>query len=367
VVKLKNLVFEAPLSVWHREGDMSELEKIDQAWMELALAEAERGVGFTSPNPSVGAVIVRHEKLLGKGWHKQAGQPHAEREAIADALKNHAPEDLVGATIYVTLEPCSTHGRTPPCTQGILEAGISRVVYGAEDPNPDHAGAAQVILESEGVAVTTGVLKEKCELLIRGFAKKQRTGLPWVLLKSAISLDGKITRPPGESQWLTSPESREMVQRLRFEADAVLTGGNTLRIDDPALTVRSPEFAHKTQPWRMILTRGEVGELPQNAQVFTDAWSERTLVTGGGDLKAALLRLADCGCNTVLVEAGGTLMSAFLQSGLADEVAIFYAPIITGGPDAGFKHLPENIKLKNPQFTQIGEDVLLRALISPAG
>ncbi len=350
-------------------GSVSEQNKTDEKWMRLALAEGERGVGLTSPNPSVGAVIVKEGNVLGKGWHTRAGKPHAEREAIADALETHSAKDLEGATIYVTLEPCSTFGRTPPCTQGILDMGISRVVYGAEDPNPDHAGAARTILELAGVSVSTGVLQEECEFLIRGFAKKQRTGLPWVILKSAISLDGRITRPPGESQWLTSPESREMVQRLRFEADAVLTGGNTLRIDDPALTIRSSQFldflesGQKMQPWRMVITRGEASDLPQNSQVFTDKWSDRTLVVGGGDLRGALLELAERGCNTVLVEAGGTLMSAFLEAGLADEVAIFYAPLITGGPDAGFKHLSQDISLKNPQFTQIGDDVLLRALI----
>jgi len=362
-IELENFVFEAGLRPVIEWGRMSDQTDIDQTWMKLALAEAGLGIGLTSPNPSVGAVIVRGGECLGRGWHSRAGQPHAERVAIANALKTHDACELVGATIYVTLEPCSTHGRTPPCTQGILEAGISRVVYGAEDPNPDHVGAARVILESKGVEVTTGVLKEECEFLIRGFSKKQRTGLPWVILKSAISLDGRITRPPGESQWLTSSESREMVQNLRFEADAVLTGGNTLRIDNPALTIRSPKLPKKPQPWRMVVTRGCRADLPPNAQMFTDEWAERTLVTEGGDLEAALLKLADCGCNTVLVEAGGTLMSAFLEAGLADEVAIFYAPLLTGGPDAGFTHLPQDIALKTPKFSQIGDDVLLRAVI----
>ena len=204
--------------------------KSDEVWMGLAIEEARKGVGLTAPNPPVGAVIVKDGTLLGQGWHKQAGAPHAEREAIADVLKSHPAEDLQQSTIYVTLEPCSSHGRTPPCCEGIVEAGITRVCFGAEDPNPDHAGIARKLLENEGVDVTTGICEEECLLLIRAFAKKQRIGLPWVILKSAISLDGRITRPAGESQWLTSLESREYVQGLRFKSDAVITGGNTLRV-----------------------------------------------------------------------------------------------------------------------------------------
>jgi diaminohydroxyphosphoribosylaminopyrimidine deaminase/5-amino-6-(5-phosphoribosylamino)uracil reductase len=339
-----------------------EIEK-DEAWMEQALVEARRGVGLTSPNPAVGSVIVRDGVLLGKGWHTGAGHLHAEREAIADVLKAHSPEVLKGSTIYVTLEPCSTYGRTPPCTQGILDAGILRVVYGAEDPNPNHAGAARKVLESAGVQVTTGVLEEACEFLIRGFSKKQKTGLPWIILKSAISLDGRITRPLGESQWLTSKKSREIVQRLRFEADAILTGGNTVRIDNPALTLRSASLPVKPQPWRMVVTRGKREDLPQNHQLFTDEYSNRTLIAEHGDLHAAIQTLANLECNSVLVEAGGTLMKAMLQAGLADEVAIFYAPLLTGGGDVGFPSLSDTISLSRPRFSQVGDDILLRAFV----
>ena len=336
---------------------------VDQTWMQLAIGEAKKGIGLTSPNPVVGAVIVKNDQILGKGWHTRAGLPHAEREAIADVLVNYPAEVMRGATIYVTLEPCSTHGRTPPCTQGILDAGISRVVYGAEDPNPDHAGAAKILLELEGVEVTVGVEKESCMKLIRGFAKVQQSGLPWVMLKSAISLDGRVTRPPGESQWLTSMESREMVQRLRFEADAIITGGNTFRVDNPALTLRSTALPAKAQPWRMVITRGKREDLPQQHQLFTDAHADRTLVQENGDLLAALKQLAERGCQSVMVEAGGTLMAAFLKAGLVDEVAIFYAPLLTGGPDFGFAGLPDDILLRDSEFTQIGDDILLRALV----
>lgn len=340
--------------------------KSDEDWMQLAINEARRGIGLTSPNPPVGAVIVKDHVLVGKGWHTKAGQPHAEREAIADALLQHDPATLIGSTIYITLEPCSSHGRTPPCTEGILDAGISRVVYGAQDPNPQHVGYARILLEENGVTVTTSICEPDCQVLIRSFAKVLATGLPWVILKSGMSLDGRITRPPGESQWLTSPESREHVQDIRFRSDAIITGGNTLRIDNPSLTVRnmnSVQSAQKTQPWRMVITRGKSESLPPDHRLFTDSHAERTLVQEGGDILSALKTLAEKGCNTVLVEAGGTLLGAFLDAGLADEVAIFYAPMITGGSDAGFAGLPSEIKLREQTFTRIGDDILLSALI----
>jgi len=363
-MRLKNLVFEGVSQSVLESSRMREENRTDSEWMQLALEEARQGIGLTSPNPAVGAVIVRDNQLiLGKGWHRCAGQPHAECEAIADVIKNHSPAALQGATIYVTLEPCSTYGRTPPCTQGILDVGITRVVYGAEDPNPSHAGAAKRLLEKAGVSVTTGIEEQTCQSLIQAFSKKQRTGLPWVLLKSAISLDGRITRPSGESQWLTSSASREMVQQLRFESDAIITGGNTLRIDNPALTVRSARYSKKQQPWRMVITRGNREDLPSESQLFTDEFSDRTLVQEHGNLQAALDVLATKGCNSVMVEAGGTLMSAFLKAGLVDEVAIFYAPILTGGPDFGIAELPNDIQLRDSQFFQIGNDVMLRALV----
>ncbi len=338
----------------------------DEDWMQLAISEAQKGVGLTAPNPPVGAVIVKDGMMIGKGWHQCAGKPHAEREAIAAVKQNHSLEAMIGATIYVTLEPCSTQGRTPPCTQGILDHGIKRVVYGADDPNPDHAGRAKSLLEEAGVSVTTGICQAECIDLIRPFSKAQLTGLPWIILKSAISLDGKITRPPGESQWLTSPESRQHVQQLRYTSDAIITGGNTLRNDDPALTIRDEAKLKQTgkkQPWRMIITRGDASSLSQSSQVFTDRYQDRTLVQENGDLLQALKKLVEKGCHTVLVEAGGTLMGAFIDAGLADEVAIFYAPMITGGDMPGFAGLEREVSLRESKFTQIGDDLLLSAFI----
>ena len=335
----------------------------DQYWMQLAITEARKGIGLTSPNPPVGAVIIKGKELLGKGWHSQAGKAHAEREAIADALRRDKKDILQGATIYITLEPCSSHGRTPPCTQAILDAGISHVIYGAKDPNPEHAGCAEVDLKAAGVSVTTGVCEQECQHMIRAFTKVQQTGLPWVILKSALSLDGRITRTPNESQWLTSPASREIVQQLRYESDAIITGGNTARTDDPALTVRSANLPKKKQPWRMVVTQGSKPDLPAGLQLFTDDHADRTLVQEGGDLHAALRTLVEKGCNSVLVEAGGTLMGAMLEAGLADEVAIFYAPMLTGGPNTGFAGSQIEWELRDQHFSCIGDDILLRASI----
>jgi len=193
----------------------------DAHWMHLALAEARKGIGKTAPNPPVGAVIVQNDILLGKGWHRAAGQPHAEREAIADAIRNHGADSLQGATIYVTLEPCSTHGRTPPCTQGIVDAGIRRVVYATVDRNPDHAGRADAILTDHQISVSSGTCREEAEKILRPFFKVRETGLPWIIWKTAMSLDGRITRPPGEGQWLTGEAARA--------AEALGIGLRTLR------------------------------------------------------------------------------------------------------------------------------------------
>ena len=210
----------------------------DIHWMQLALTEARNGMGRTAPNPPVGAVIVKDGILLGKGWHRAAGKPHAEREALADA----GQKDLRGATLYITLEPCSTQGRTPPCTQGIIDAGIGRVVYACVDRNPDHAGRADFLLHAAGIEVVSGICQEEAEKLLRPFFKVRETGLPWVIWKSAMSLDGRITRPPGEGQWLTGELARADVQMIRATVDAILTSGETVRRDKPALTIRDPEL-----------------------------------------------------------------------------------------------------------------------------
>lgn len=337
-----------------------------ELWMHRAIEEAGRGIGRTSPNPPVGAVIVRNGEELGTGWHRAAGQPHAEREAIRAVSKLHGEDALQGATIYVTLEPCSTVGRTPACTAGVIEAGISRVVYAATDPNPAHAGRADEVLRGCGIEVVSGVLAQEAGRLIRPFGKVQRCGLPWVMLKSAMSLDGRLTRPPGEGMWLTGPESRAEVQRLRASADAILTSGETVRRDRPRLDLRDPALLEgRVQPLRAVIT-GSPESLPQDAPLFCDEQSARTLIISGRDPEAALRQLVgDHGVNSVMVECGGRLAGALLDAGLIDELVVFMAPMLTAGPVTalGGEGLPDGSMLDEVRFEQFGQDVMMRGVI----
>ncbi|NIP93445.1 MAG: bifunctional diaminohydroxyphosphoribosylaminopyrimidine deaminase/5-amino-6-(5-phosphoribosylamino)uracil reductase RibD, partial [Akkermansiaceae bacterium] len=214
----------------------------DSEYMRRALELARRGLGLTSPNPPVGAVIIEDGRELGSGWHRRAGEPHAEIEAIRDAVSRGGQGALGNATLYVTLEPCSSVGRTGACTTAIRQAGLKRVVIGAGDPNPANAGRASGILQDAGIEVVEGIEEAACEELIRAFSKAQKTGLPWLIIKTAMSLDGRITRAPGEGPWISGEGSRADVQRLRFEADAILTSGRTVRADDPRLTLRGSEI-----------------------------------------------------------------------------------------------------------------------------
>ncbi len=334
--------------------------------MRDALAEARRGVGRTSPNPPVGAVVVAGGRAIGRGWHRRAGLPHAEREALVDAVRRTGAGSLRGATVYVTLEPCSTTGRTPPCTEALIEAGCRRVVWGSTDPNPRHAGRAEQVLAEAGVEVCPGVLAGECDALIRGFSMVQREGRPWVVVKSAMGLDGRLTRPPGEGQWLTGSEARHEVQRIRSEVDAVITSGETLRRDDPALTIRVPEFLEgREQPLRVVLTR-DPASLPPGARVFQDDWKDRTLVRGG-DLREILRELAEArGCCTVMLEAGGRLAGEFVDHGLADEMIVFLAPMVTGGdvPVLGGTGVAGPWKLRGVEFKRFGPDVMTRGIMS---
>lgn len=342
---------------------------VHEKWMLRALEEGKKGRGLTSPNPAVGAVIVKDEVELGSGWHRKVGRPHAEREAIADVINKHGAEALQGASIYVTLEPCSTKGRTGACTDGILENGIKTVIYGAVDPNPDHAGAADTLLRDKGVEVISEVLREQCEALLRPFAKRVTTGLPWVVAKTAMSLDGRITRPPSEGQWLTNPESREVVHQLRAKVDAIIVGGKTVRRDNPRLTLRSEQSStEKEQPWRVVLTHAGKESLPQDFHLFTDEHQERTLVYQDKPLEDVLRDLADKGCNSVLLECGGNLMRQFAEADLVDEYQLFYAPIITGGTDFGFglgDHFTKSIQLTEITSRSIGNDTLMTGLVQP--
>lgn len=328
----------------------------DSKWMEIALEEARKGIGRTAPNPPVGAVIVKNGVVLGKGWHRAAGQAHAEREALASA----ATHDVRGATIYVTLEPCSSHGRTPPCTQGIIDAGIARVVYACVDRNPAHAGRADHLLAQAGISVTSGVCEAEATRLLRPFFKVRETGLPWVIWKSAMSLDGRITRPPGEGQWLTGEAARADVQKLRSTVDAILTSGETVRRDRPALTIRVPELlAGRLQPWRVVITdRPDTIQLPGPL--------DRTLIRPRHGLTETLRELvAEQGILSLMIEAGGVFSALMFEKGLVDEIVIYYAPLLCGGPSPGLggTGLPESLRLKEVEYLQLGDDVRLRGLV----
>lgn len=328
----------------------------DTHWMALALEEARKGVGRTAPNPPVGAVIVKNGELLGKGWHRAAGQPHAEREALADA----SGRDVRGSTIYITLEPCSTHGRTPPCTQGLIGAGVARVVYACMDRNPDHAGRADILLREAGIEVVSGVCEEDAKKLLRPFFKVRETGLPWVIWKTAMSLDGRITRPPGEGQWLTGELARADVQKLRSTADAILTSGETVRRDKPALTIRVPELLEgRQQPWRVI-----VSDFPESLP--DDEPRDRTLIRPRADLEATLRGLVrEQGVLSVMVEAGGVFSAVLFEAGLVDEVVVYYAPILCGGPSPGLagRGLKESLHLDEIDFQQLGNDLRFRGVL----
>jgi len=336
----------------------------DEYYMQLAIEEARKGIGLTSPNPAVGAVIVRDGEVLGKGWHTRAGALHAEREAIKNAGEN---VDLRGATIYVTLEPCSTTGKTPPCTDAVIEQEFSRVVYGARDVNPDHAGNADRILAAAGISVTSGVLEEACFELVRGFSKRMLKGLPWVIAKSAMSLDGRITRPAEEGQWLTGAEARAEAHRIRAEVDAIIVGGKTVRKDNPSLTIRGDAYRpEKMQPLRVVLTQSGKESLPTDAALFTDEFKDRTVLHHDMSLEESLRELAERGCNAVLLECGGVLIRQFIEKGLVDEIAVFFAPIITGGSDFGFgvgEHLTKSYSVKQLHVTQLGSDYLFRGVL----
>ena len=295
--------------------------------MELALAEARQGIGLTAPNPPVGAVILRDNQLLGKGWHQKAGGPHAEIEALRNAAAHG--HDLSGATIYITLEPCSTQGRTPPCVEAVLTANPARVVWGARDPNPAHHGRAEAILTNAGIAVSTGVCGAECEEILRPFAKRITTGLPWVIAKAGMSLDGRISRPTGEGQWLTGTAARADAMLLRSTCEAVLVGAETVRQDNPSLTVREEALRPgQNQPWRAVLTKS--GRLPDSARIFTDAHRDRTLVFRSQPFETVLRDLAARGVMSVLIEGGGQILATAFSGGWVDEVVFYTAPLISG-------------------------------------
>ena len=374
----------------------------DAHFMRLALRLARHGYGMTSPNPMVGAVLVKGGKISGRGWHHRAGEPHAEIEALLDAQKRrHNPK---GATLYVTLEPCCTHGRTPPCTDAIVTAGIRRVVVGATDPNPKHSGKGLRILQRAGIEVimvgsTDGPLANDCEKLNVAFNHWVVHRTPFVTIKAAMTLDGKIATANGESKWITGEEARAYGMKLRQTADAILVGINTVLADNPSLTVRT----RMAKPIRRIIL-DSLARTPLQAKVVNDKYAALTTVVVSKsapkdravalakrvkvivapaakprppstrpeslDLPWLLKRLGGENVASLLVEGGGEVNASFLHGGLAQRVAFFYAPKILGGRDArkavageGARSLAEAIRLRDVTWKQLGPDWLLTARV----
>lgn len=359
----------------------------DRRFMRLALACARRGEGHTRPNPPVGAVIVRQGRVIASGYHRRAGAAHAEVEALRACGRAAR-----GATLYVTLEPCSSAGRTPPCTGEILRAGIGRVVAGCVDPNPRHAGRGFELLRAAGVRVDAGVCVAECRELIAPFAKQVACGLPWVTLKLALTLDGRIADREGHSRWITAPPARVWVQRLRRRADAIMVGAGTVVADDPELRCR---LRGAGETWRVIVDHA--GTLPPAARVLRDDWSGHTIVAttarglralreslpaatavrlwsfpsaAGGriSLRAVLRRLAlETGALHVVCEGGGKLAGSLVRAGLVDTCALLYAPALLGDSAArpavaGLDRLlARRFEMDIERVSRLGGDLLLLA------
>ena len=330
----------------------------DSQYMRRALALAERACGMTNPNPMVGAVLVRDDKIIGEGYHHRAGEAHAEVNAFADAEKRGESTD--GATLYVTLEPCSSYGRTPPCTERILNSGVKRVVIGCLDPNPKHNGKAVAILEKAGISVSSGVEESACRQLNRAFFCWISTGKPWVVLKMATTLDGKTAAPSGDSFWVTGELARARVQELRRMSDAIMVGANTVRLDHPKLNVRIPENWPR-QPLRLVAS-GSMTE-KELAEYFPDGNVE--LVNPEFESwENLLIRLGKRNIMMLLLEGGAELAGSALSAGIVDHVEFHIAPKLLGGrnshPAVGGKD-PEKmldaLALENVNITRYGDDV----------
>ncbi len=374
--------------------------------MCLALRLARHSYGTTSPNPMVGAVLVKGGKIIGRGWHRLAGEPHAEIEALRDAQKRG--HNTRGATLYITLEPCSTHGRTPPCTDAIIAAGIKRVVIGATDPNPKHHGRAFKILQRAGIQVVHGILADECERLNEAFNHWIVYHTPFVTVKAAMTLDGKIATASGGSKWITGEKARAYGMKLRQGSDAILVGINTILADNPSLMARSQESGVGSQNKNLRLRRivlDSMARTPLKAKVVSDKNAALTTIlvskiapkkrvaelakrvnvlvapirkVGRGaeivpyqiDLHWLLKKLGAENVTSLLVEGGGEVNASFLLGGLAQRVAFFYAPKILGGRDShkavagkGAKSLAEALQLREVEWKRLGPDLLLTARV----
>lgn len=356
--------------------------------MRSALALARRAYGEVSPNPLVGAVLVKNGKVIGKGWHHCAGQPHGEIEALRDAAsKGNNPK---GATLYVNLEPCCTHGRTPPCTEAIKAAGIKKVVVAATDPNPAHAGKAFKILKRAGIKVVHGILSGESTKLNEAFNHWIVERTPFVTVKAAMTLDGKIATASGESKWITGEKARAYGMHLRQGADAILVGINTLLADDPSLTIRNIQSPNAKKLRRIILD--SQARTPLKSKMVSDGFQELTTVVvsksaperrvkalarrvrvlvapekkGKLDLRWLLKKLGGENIASLLVEGGGEVNASFLLGEFANRVCFFYAPKILGGRDArkgvagdGILTFADAVRLEEVEWRRLGADLLL--------
>lgn len=369
-----------------------------QIHMQRAIALAQRASGCTSPNPLVGAVVVQDGEVVGEGWHKALGQRHAEFAALSVA-----GDRAIGATLYITLEPCNHHGRTPPCTDAILAAGIKEVIYAVADPNPKAAGGAER-LRSQGIKVSQGILETEARHLNRAFFHHLKTTRPWVIAKTASSLDGRVATHSGHSQWITGSQSRQRGHELRQAVDAIIVGCQTVIDDDPALTVRLPESVIAPDsirhPTPVILD--STGRAPLTTNLLSGPRASETLLIttsrmpdvhrqaveangvevhalpessdGRPDPSALLDWLGARGVQSVLLEGGPTVHGSFYDADLIDEVWAFIAPMIIGGRGApgsvagqGADDLGAALRLNNPSIEQLGDDLLMHGLTHRAG
>lgn len=359
----------------------------DEYYMKRALSLAKRGLGSTNPNPMVGALLVKNNRILSQGYHRRAGQPHAEIEAIKRARR-----DAKGSTLYVNLEPCTHFGKTPPCIEKIISEGIKKVVIGMRDPNPVNNGKGIKRLQRAGIDVRSGILKRESEALNRIFKTYITKNRPYVTVKIAQSLDGKIATSSGHSKWITNRESRQFVHRLRSRVDAVLVGVKTIIKDDPLLNARIKDA--KRQPIRIVLDSGL--NIPKDSRVIKERSSKLIVATTENvppkrarelqkrdidiipfkqkrrrvDLKHLLRYLAHIGISHVLVEGGGTVIADFLQNKLVDEMLIFISPKVIGGRDAvtsvegdGVRLINQAVKLKDIELEKFGEDILIKGYV----
>ena len=381
------------------------MSSVEEYFMRIALRLAQHGHGKTSPNPTVGAVLVKQGRVIGRGRTAPVGGPHAEIQALRHAQRRGF--DARGATLYVTLEPCCTHGRTPPCTDAIVAAGIRRVIVGATDPNPKHSGKGFTVLKRFGVEVFRDVLSEDCAKLNEAFNHWIVRRSPFVTVKAAMTLDGKIATANGESKWITGEKARTYAMRLRQESDAILVGVNTILADNPSLTVRTSNRTGRwrtTKPIRRIVL-DSLARTPLSAKIVTDEQSTSTTIVvskhapkhrvvalakrvnvlvapvrktkmrdaqGEIDLRWLLRRLGAEEVTSLLIEGGGEVNASFLLGGFAQRVGFFYAPKILGGRDArravggeGVLRLADGLKLQQVEWRKVGRDLLLTARVKP--